>query len=57
VEVDDGLMILGGPQNIGKVPKDKKVEKGKEKEGSQPQTPDPKKEKKNQGIRGLRAFV
>jgi solute carrier family 25 protein 16 len=47
----------GGPQNIGKVPKEKKVDKGKEKEGSQGGTTDGKKEKKSVGIRGIRGFV
>lgn len=53
------LIKTGGPQNIGKLPKDKKLEKGKEKEGvpAQAQTPEGKKEKKSVGIRGIRGFV
>lgn len=51
------LIFVGGPQNIGKVPKEKKPDKGKEKEGSQGGTADGKKEKKSVGIRGIRGFV
>ncbi|KAE9371861.1 hypothetical protein N431DRAFT_545974 [Stipitochalara longipes BDJ] len=48
----------GGPQNIGKLPKEKK-DKGKEKEATSAQSPaaDPKKEKKSVGLRGIRGFV
>jgi len=48
----------GRPQNIGKLPKDKK-DKGKEKEASPSQASgsDPKKEKKSVGLRGIRGFV
>jgi solute carrier family 25 protein 16 len=50
------LIRTGGPQNIGKTPKDKKESKGKEKEGTDSKTGD-KKEKKGGGLRGIRGFV
>lgn len=50
------LIRKGGPQNIGKTPKDKKESKGKEKEGTDSKTGD-KKEKKGGGLRGIRGFV
>jgi solute carrier family 25 protein 16 len=50
------LIRIGGPQNIGKTPKDKKEGKGKDKEGTDSKTGD-KKEKKGGGLRGIRGFV